>query len=149
MYRRRTYISPRDTTKSWADRTAESHLEIAMKKWDVIGLRFALNGLAILLRQRNFRIELALALLAIGLGFYLQVSGQEWLWISLAITLVLVGEAINTAIEKTLDRIGRDFHPTTKQAKDIAAGAVVLCCLHGVITGLVVFGPRLWALLFA
>lgn len=120
-----------------------------MKKWDVIGLRFALNGLAILLRQRNFRIELALALLAIGLGFYLQVSEQEWLWISLAITLVLVGEAINTAIEKTLDRIGRDFHPTTKQAKDIAAGAVVLCCLHAVITGLVVFGPKLWALLFA
>ena len=120
-----------------------------MKKWDVIGLRFALNGLAILLRQRNFRIEIVFALLALGLGFYLDIDGQEWLWISLAITLVLVAEAINTAIELTLDRMGRDFHPTTKQAKDIAAGAVVLCYLHGVITGLVVFGPRLWALLFA
>lgn len=120
-----------------------------MKKWDVIGLRFALNGLTILLRQRNFRTEIALALLAIGLGFHLQVSEQEWLWISLAITLVLMGEAINTAIELTLDRIGRDFHSTTKQAKDIAAGAVVFCCLHAVITGLVVFGPKLWALLFA
>ena len=60
-----------------------------------------------------------------------------------------MGEATNTAIELALDRIGRDFHPTTNQAKDIAAGAVVLCCLHGVITGLVVFGPKLWALLFA
>ena len=120
-----------------------------MKKWDVIGLRFALNGLAILLRQRNFRIEIVFALLALGLGFYLDIDGQEWLWISLAITLVLVAEAINTAIELTLDRMGRDFHPTTKQAKDIAAGAIVLCCLHAVITGLVVFGPKLWALLFA
>lgn len=120
-----------------------------MKKWDVIGLRFALNGLAILLRQRNFRIEITLALFVVGLGFYLQVSEQEWLWISLAITLVLVTEAINTAIEKTLDRIGRGFHPTTKKSKDIAAGAVVISCLHAVITGLVVFGPKLWALLFA
>lgn len=120
-----------------------------MKKWDVIGIRFALNGLAILLRQRNFLIETALALLAISLGFYLQVSEHEWLWISLAITLVLVGEAINTAIELTLDRIGRDSHPATKQAKDIAAGAVVLYCLHAVIIGLVIFGPKLRALLFA
>lgn len=119
-----------------------------MKKWDVIGLRFALSGLVILLQQRNFRIELALALLAIGLGVYLQISGYDWLWISLAITLVLVGEALNTAIEKTLDRIGRDFHPATKQAKDIAAGAVVLCCIHAITIGLVVFGPKLWALLF-
>ena len=120
-----------------------------MKKWDVIGLRFALNGLAILLRQRNFRIELALALLAIGLGFYLQVSEQEWLWISLAISLVLVVEALNTAIELTLNRVGTAFHPITKQAKDITAGAVVLCCLHALIIGLVVFGPKLWALIFA
>ena len=91
-----------------------------MKKWDVIGLRFALNALPILLRQQNFRIEIILALLAIGLGFYLQINAHEWLWIGLAITLVLVGEAINTAIELTLDRIGRDYHLTTKQAKDVA-----------------------------
>ena len=120
-----------------------------MKKWDVIGLRFAINGLVILLRQRNFRIEIALALLAIGLGFYLQVSEQEWLWISLAITLVLVGEAINTAIELTLDRVGTEFHTSTKQAKDIAAGAVVLCCLYAIVIGSVIIGPKLWTLLFA
>lgn len=120
-----------------------------MKKWDFIGLRFALSGLFILLQQRNFRFEALIALLAIVLGFYLQINAQAWLWISLAITLVLVGEAINTAIELTLDRIGRDFHPTTKRAKDIAAGAVVLCCLHAAIIGFVVFGPKLWALLFA
>ncbi|HAB90117.1 MAG TPA: diacylglycerol kinase [Bacteroidetes bacterium] len=120
-----------------------------MKKWDVIGLRFAFSGLSILLQQRNFRIEVVLAFLAIGLGFYLQINAQAWLWISLAITLVLAGEAINTAFELTLDRVGRDYHPTTKQAKDIAAGAVVICCLHAIVIGFLVFGPRLWALLFA
>ena len=46
---------------------------------DPIGLRFAINGLSVLLQQRNFRIELGLALLAIGLGFYLPIDGQEWL----------------------------------------------------------------------
>lgn len=120
-----------------------------MSKWDLIGLRFALQGLSKLLHQKNFRIEVGAGFLAISMGLCLQINLQEWLWISLAITLVLVGEATNTAIELALDRIGRDFHPTTKQAKDIAAGAVFLCCLHAVITGLVVFGPKLWALLFA
>ena len=119
-----------------------------MKKWDVIGLRFALSGLSILLHQRNFRIEVALALLAIGLGFYLRIDWQEWLWISLAITLVLEAEAINTAIELTLDRVGTEFHTSTKQAKDIAAGAVVLCCLYAIVIGSVIIGPKLWTLLF-
>ncbi|MGB0456928.1 MAG: diacylglycerol kinase [Chitinophagales bacterium] len=119
-----------------------------MNTWDPIGLRFALNGLSVLLQQRNFRIELGLALLAIGLGFYLPIDGQEWLWISLAITLVLVTEALNTSIELTLDRMGTEFHTSTKQAKDIAAGAVVLCCLHALVVGAVIFGPKLWTLLF-
>ena len=120
-----------------------------MKKWDFIGLQFALQGLSILLNQRNFRIEIALAFLAVGLGFYLQINLQEWLWISLAISLVLVIEAINTAIELTLNRISREYHPVTKQAKDIAAGAVVLCCLQAIVIGLIVFIPKLWAVLFA
>ena len=63
--------------------------------------------------------------------------------ISLAITLVLV-EALNTSIELTLDRMGTEFHTSTKQAKDIAAGAVVLCCLHALVVGAVIFGPKLW-----
>ena len=87
--------------------------------------------------------------LAVGLGFYLQINLQEWLWISLAISLVLVIEAINTAIELTLNRISREYHPVTKQAKDIAAGAVVLCCLQAIVIGLIVFIPKLWAVLFA
>ena len=120
-----------------------------MKSWDFIGLRFAFDGLGILLRQRNFRIELVFAFLALGLGFYLDIDGQEWLWISLAITLVLAAEAINTAIELTLDRVGTEFHTSTKQAKDIAAGAVVLCCLYAIVIGSVIIGPKLWTLLFA
>ena len=149
MYGRRAYIASRYATKPWVDRTAKSHHEIAMSKWDPIGLRFALQGLSTLLHQKNFRIEVGAAFLAISLGLYLQINLQEWLWISLAISLVLVVEALNTAIELTLNRVGTAFHPITKQAKDIAAGAVVLCCLHALIIGLVVFGPKLWALLFA
>ena len=149
MLGRKALITQRDTTKSWINRTAKSHHEVAMKKWDFIGLQFALQGLSILLNQRNFRIEIALAFLAVGLGFYLQINLQEWLWISLAISLVLVIEAINTAIELTLNRISREYHPVTKQAKDIAAGAVVLCCLQAIVIGLIVFIPKLWAVLFA
>ena len=74
-----------------------------MSKWDPIGLRFALQGLSKLLHQKNFRIEVGAGFLAISMGLCLQINLQEWLWISLAITLVLVGEATNTAIELALN----------------------------------------------
>lgn len=66
--------------------------------------KHAFNGLYIFIREEhNARIHLAAALVAITLGFVLEISNLEWLAISLAIALVYALELINTSIENLAD----------------------------------------------
>lgn len=108
-------------------------------------LRVALIGAATVLRtERNAQIEGLIALLAIGLGLWLKVSGPEWAIIFTLIALVLGLEMVNTAIEAAVDLAHPALHPLAKKAKDSAAGAVVLSAIVSVAVGLVLFLPRLW-----
>ncbi len=108
-------------------------------------LRVALIGAATVLRtERNAQIEGIIALLAIGLGLWLKVSGPEWAIIFTLIALVLGLEMVNTAIEAVVDLAHPALHPLAKKAKDSAAGAVVLSAIVSVAVGLVIFLPRLW-----
>jgi undecaprenol kinase len=59
---------------------------------------------------------------------------------------VLVLEALNSAIEATVDLVTRDYHPLAKIAKDVAAGAVWLMALTSVLIGAIIFLPRIIAL---
>jgi diacylglycerol kinase (ATP) len=61
---------------------------------------------------------------------------------------VWAAEAINTAFELLCDVASPDFHPLVESAKDVAAGAVLICAVGSVITGALVLGPRLVAVLF-
>jgi len=108
----------------------------------------ALAGAVHVLRtERNARIEGLIALIAVGLGLWLGVSGPEWAVIFTLIALVLGLEMVNTAIEATVDLVYPDQHPLAKKAKDSAAGAVVMAAIASLATGLVIFLPRLWAIL--
>ena len=71
------------------------------------------------------------------------MSAIEWLFILLAIFLVLTLEAVNTAIE-CVDLVTMDYHELAKQAKDIAAFSVMLVSIFALITGLVVFLPHIF-----
>jgi len=114
---------------------------------------FALNGVILLIKtERNFRIAAVCGLLAIGVGNALNYLGQplfrlEWAMIYLGIGLVLVSEALNSAIEKTLDRLHPEQHPMVGIAKDMAAGATLIASTVALILGLFVFLPHLMALL--
>ncbi len=94
-------------------------------------------------KQYNFYIHLSLAVLAILMGFLLDLSRAEWLWIVLAIGLVLAAEIFNTAIEKLTDLIHADKHPKAGQVKDLAAGAVLVLAITALLIGLIIFVPRL------
>jgi diacylglycerol kinase (ATP) len=48
-------------------------------------------------------------------------------------------EALNTAFEILCDVASPQFHPKVKQAKDVAAGAVLVLAVGAVATGLLVF----------
>jgi len=103
--------------------------------------RYAARGLALCLRERNFRFHLALAAYMFG---YLLVydwfvlSRAEWAMLLLAAALVLGAEAVNTAVEAAVNLASPDRHPLAARAKDTAAGAVFLCALGAVAVGLVI-----------
>lgn len=97
--------------------------------------------------QPNARVHSAATLCAVGLAFALDVSRTEWCALVGAIIAVWSAEALNTAIEFLCDVASPDFHPLVEKAKDVAAGAVLICSLGAVTIGLLVFGPALQALL--
>lgn len=110
--------------------------------------RYATAGLRYLIRtQRNARVQSGIALVVVAFAAALRISRAEWAILTLLIALVLTLEAINTAIEATVDLVTSDYHPLAKIAKDLAAGAVWLMALASVIIGAIIFLPRLLALL--
>lgn len=90
--------------------------------------------------EANFRFECFMAALAIALGIAVGLSATEWLYMGLAIAFVLVAELANSAIERVVDlSSGGQWHELARQAKDMAAGAVLLAALHAVGVGLYLF----------
>lgn len=90
-------------------------------------IRVALNGLQILFtEQRNARIHLFAGAVLIGTHWVLPISPAEWGVLLLCIGLVLCLEAMNTAVEITVNLVTRERHPLAGQAKDVAAGAVLM-----------------------
>ena len=97
--------------------------------------------------QGNLRIQLLAAVGVISAGLLLQISTIEWAILVVTIMIVMSAELFNTAIEAVVDRVGSEPHPLSKIAKDTAAGAVLIGAIGSVIVGLLIFGPRLLALI--
>lgn len=93
--------------------------------------------------QRNMKIHLAMAALAVVLGAVLAIDIVSWIAITVAIALVLAAECLNTAIEAVVDLVSPDYRELARCAKDCAAGAVLICALGAAAVGLMVFIPRL------
>ncbi|WP_164216174.1 diacylglycerol kinase family protein [Virgibacillus sp. YIM 98842] len=112
-----------------------------------IGFSYAWNGLREAAKlERNFRIHLLFAVLVIISGFLFKLAPSEWAIIIFVIGFVLVTELINTVIEKVIDYIKPDIHPTAKLIKDYAAGAVLAAAITAVLIGLIIFVPKLYTL---
>ncbi len=110
--------------------------------------RFAIQGILFAARsQRNFRIHLLTAGLVLGAGIILGLSRLEWILLILTVSLVLTGELVNTGLEFLLNLLEARNHPTVRAVKDIAAGAVLMTVVGSVAVGVLLFGPRLLAVL--
>lgn len=106
-------------------------------RWAFAGIWYVLHT------QRNFRIHLFITAAVVAAGIWLGLSVLEWAVIALTIALTLVAEMFNTVAETAIDMATPRYHPLAKIAKDVAAGAVLLCAIIAVIIGLLVLGPHL------
>lgn len=104
--------------------------------------RFAVEGLRAALREQNLWFHFVSAMIVVIAGIATGLSAVEWSIIILTITAVIGAELFNTAIERVVDLASPEIHPLAKQAKDVAAGAVLVFALASVIIGLLIFLPK-------
>ncbi|WP_404588929.1 diacylglycerol kinase family protein [Enterococcus sp. UD-01] len=114
----------------------------------ITSLEFAVQGIrTVFNEERNMRTHVFMGIAALIAGVLFHLALSEWLWLILAIFLVLVVEIINTVFENVVDMVTDfHFHPIGKKIKDMAAGAVLLTTLFAVVIGLFIFGPKIWQL---
>ena len=124
------------------------------RKWknrDVISsLEFALTGIFTAFKEeKNMRSHVLSGVAAIIAGLIFRISATEWLFLLLSIFLVIAFEIMNSAVENVVD-LASDYHFSmrAKNAKDMAAGAVLVVSGFAVITGLIIFLPKLWDIIF-
>ena len=107
--------------------------------------QYAFQGLRRLYRESNARIHAAVTLLVVVLGCTVELTLLDWVLLALAVTMVWVAEAMNTALEVLSDAAVPEHNPLIGAAKDVAAGAVLLAALGATVVGLLVFVPYLVA----
>jgi diacylglycerol kinase (ATP) len=105
---------------------------------------YAIEGIAFTVRtQRNMAVHVLAAIIVCGAGWLLEIRADDWRWLCVSIGLVWCAELINSAIEFLCDIVMPQHHESVKRAKDIAAGAVLVCALIAVIIGVLTFYPYL------
>jgi len=110
----------------------------------VKSFRDAIRGILYIFRtQRNFKIQLVCFVVAVGTAFLLKLKLPEIAIIVFAGGLVLVGEMINTGLERLVDLISPEYHPIARDIKDISAGVVLVASILAVIIGLIIFIPAI------
>jgi len=98
--------------------------------------------------QKNFIVHFLLSFLVILLALWLDVSYERFLFLVLAVFLGLSVEMINTTVEKVVDLITEEYHPTAKIIKDLSAGIMLIISLGLAVVGFLVLFPPLWQKFF-
>ncbi len=87
------------------------------------------------------REELIALVVLSPVAVWLPVPPFERLVLVLSMLFVLVVELLNTAVERTVDRISLQHHPLAGNAKDIGSAAVLTSIVMSVACWVVIGGP--------
>ena len=110
-------------------------------------LPISFRGLkAVISSERNAKIHIVFAVLAVILSIALKVTALEFLFVLSSIVLVFFAEIVNTAVEKTLDLISQENNHLVQLTKDMLAAAVLVTAIGALVVAGVVFGPKIWSL---
>lgn len=104
------------------------------------GLRYALTY------ERNFQIEIIMAVLVLALIFIFKVKNWEAIVLILMVMWVLIAELTNTVLERVVDILKPRVHPYARLVKDLMAAVVLISSLVALVVGVIVFLPYVRAL---
>jgi hypothetical protein len=117
-------------------------MEINMKKF-FRSFKYAFEGIVTGIKEeQNMKIHIAIMILVIIFGIILKISKIEWIICITLFGLVISMELINTAVENTVDLITKEKNEQAKNAKDVAAGAVLVSAISSAIIGVIIFLPK-------
>ena len=102
--------------------------------------RYAINGLrTVWLEEHNFRTDIYISIVVLAAASFLDFSNTEWLFVIMAIILVLSGEIVNTAVEDIMNKVNPEYDPVVGKIKDTMAAYVLLTSAGSAVVGLIVF----------
>lgn len=104
---------------------------------------YAVEGIIYTLqKERNMKIHFLIAFTVLLFSLFFNFTRIEFLMLFFTISLVMITEMINTAIEKVVDLYTGEYHPLAKIAKDVAAGAVLIASINAIIVAYLLFFDR-------
>lgn len=110
---------------------------------------YAAHGIVHVIKsEQNFRFHLFAAIIVLVASIVTGLTKYEWIIIIMLICGMFVIELVNAAIERVVDLASPDFHELALRAKDLAAGACLVCAICTAIVGLIIFVPKWWGILF-
>ena len=90
--------------------------------------------------EMAFRIEAMVIAVLLPIGFWVGQTMVERALLMGSAMLVLITELLNSAVENVVDRIGREHHMLSKQAKDLGSAAALVSMLTAaVIWGMIAY----------
>ena len=109
---------------------------------------FAYQGLKyVIKRERNFRLQVVMSIIAVSLGAWLNISPNEWLVILILIGFVLFAECLNSSVEYIVDLlVEKQYNTNAKIIKDVMAAGVLIAAVMATACGVVIFLPKLLSL---
>ena len=93
--------------------------------------------------ERNMKIHYFIAVIVFMASLFWKLSSIEMLMVIFSISLVVIAEMFNTAIEKAIDMVTEEYNELAKISKDVAAGGVLIAALNAVVVGYTLFYDRL------
>ena len=112
------------------------------------GIIIAISGMFFLLKNEDsIKVQSLFFLLFIFLGYYFEITTNEWIIHIILIGFILTAEALNTVAEKICDFINPKYDDRIKLIKDISAGAVSFAVISSLIVLIIIYYPYLSACL--
>ncbi|MBN2662053.1 MAG: diacylglycerol kinase family protein [Bacteroidales bacterium] len=123
-------------------RTILGHIKRRLKSF-----KYAFNGLFyVITTQTNMQIHILTMIIVVVSGFFFKISTTQWLFLVLAIALVLVSEIVNTTIEEIVNFISPEYHKKAGLIKDLGAAFVLLAAIFAIVVGIIIFSPKIFEL---
>lgn len=121
------------------------HKQVGKNHYFKQSLQHAINGIQTVFQdERNFRFDVAAAILVVILGVLLKIERLEWYWIIFCIFLMFILEMLNTVVEQLVDlMVEHNYYLAAKKAKDVAAGVVLMGSIFVLLMASVIFIPKI------